>query len=685
LLTNLDVSNATATVPPLTRELVQVYSEPLPVPITDDGEDAVFDASRRVVVVSFTDWKPHGSASQQTQALLASNWVHTVVERRMSCLVVLCETKAPVVGPPSEVGTRLVAGPSPAEDGAASSSHLGCGLAWSDLPACVTNPRVGRWYMVAQMLSWGFDVFSTDPDVSMLRNPLPYFSALIMNHPAVDVFTSSDSNNGVYTHGGGGDEKPKGGINSPDGTFFSSVTRVTWNDSYSMGSTTTRWAASFPQLPITGGYVYRNELRGHDSMGVDHFLAALRSGSYDIGLESPGNCQPHQYNSGCMYWRATPRASKLIAKWTENLDTINTNPTADDQVPINVVAKTGAQHCAPGGVGSASSEPCGNDRLLNSVGGGTACLGLLNLVQFANGFVYTTSRAHEQHGVTPYVLHATYAGDKVLKLREEGLLHDPPDWYDGGTLFLTYDVDLPLKFFANDTLKGADAPDGVYTWQNHWYLVQYQLQQLRAALAVAQALGRVLILPRMACTCECFFYPGKDCVIEGHRVRLPHVCPTDHWLRPGRLTQPHREPGFLDNPRVPASVGADVAVVSLCPSKEAPGCDDAETTPLGARRGITVREAMDDTALRTALAPVSSSRVLRVRNVTSLWAGFAVEADATKFNASLAHGVLGSWCCLKTHPNGENDEKVEVWKVPYSWEGEPKAVPDFEDVGKCGA
>jgi hypothetical protein len=355
-----------------------------------------------------------------------------------------------------------------------------------------------------------------------------------------------------------------------------------------------------------------------------------------------------------------------------------------------VVAKRGARHCAQGEFGgAAAAAACDGDRLLNAVAGGTACLGILNLVQFANGFVFTTSRAHEQHGVDPYLFHATYAGDKVLKLREEGQFFDSPDWYDGGHKFLVYDVDLPPRFFANDTT--IDPPDGFYTWRNHWFLVQHQLAQLRAALAIAQATSRVLVLPRMACTCECFFYPGKDCVIEGHRVRLPHVCPTDHWLRPGRLTQPHREPGFLDNPRVPPTVRDDIAVVAPCETGNKKKCKaDLEaasgSAPSPSYKPVFLDAPLDDAALRDALPEsVSAARVLRLHNVTALWAGFAAERDAKAFNESLATGVLGSWCCLKKHPEGKDVANVEVWKVPYAWEGVPEAVPDYADVGKCGA
>ncbi len=53
---------------------------------------------------------------------------------------------------------------------------------------------------------------------------------------------------------------------------------------------------------------------------------------------------------------------------------------------------------------------------------------VLNLPQFANGFVYAGSRAHEQYGVVPFVFHATYTNDKVMKLQEEGFFRNDPSY-----------------------------------------------------------------------------------------------------------------------------------------------------------------------------------------------------------------------------------------------------------------
>lgn len=55
---------------------------------------------------------------------------------------------------------------------------------------------------------------------------------------------------------------------------------------------------------------------------------------------------------------------------------------------------------------------------------------------------------------------------------------------------------------------------------------------------------------------ECFYYRGLNCTIEGHRLHLPYLCPTDHVLWGGGkgLKVPFLEPGFMvrraitDNP-----------------------------------------------------------------------------------------------------------------------------------------
>ena len=95
----------------------------------------------------------------------------------------------------------------------------------------------------------------------------------------------------------------------------------------------------------------------------------------------------------------------------------------DDQLPANLVMKNRSSHCPMwngqrgsglfSGAFEAHGGRCGGDEMLSIVADGAGCVGILNVVQFANGFIFTTQRSHEQHGVRPYTLHATYAGDKA--------------------------------------------------------------------------------------------------------------------------------------------------------------------------------------------------------------------------------------------------------------------------------
>jgi hypothetical protein len=673
LRSNLPADEPGAPLPPLSAELLAAYSNPVP------GQ------ARRAVVVTFTDYKPRSdAAAHAAQARMLLSWVRIAAALNISCLVGICESVNPL-----RSGIAALAD----EDS--------CGFFHAPRPECVVNPRVGRWYYVADVAAFGFDTLSTDPDVALLRNPMAYFGTLFAAHPALDVLASSDANNGIYAHAAGtrGTGEGAGGVVARGGGAYVHAlvpsAEPLGRDALD-AAPQTRWAASFPALSaLPQGYVRRPEFRYRDeALGAEALTAALRTSRFELGLEDPANCVPHQFNSGMMLWRATPGAAELLSRWLLLLDETATQAVADDQLPINVVMKNASRHCAsmPPSAEVAAALPgaCGGDGMLNAVAGGAGCLGLLNLVQWANGFVFSTARAHETHGARPFALHATYAGDKLMKLREEGLMRDEAAYYDDNKeLFLSYEVLLPAEAFFHSPLD-ADAPDGAYTWQAHWALMRHQLAQFRAALAIATALGRTLVLPRVACACECFFFPGKDCVIEGHRVRLPHVCPTDHWLRPGRLQQAHREPGFLDNPRMPASVTSSRAVFAACTPDDGPDCvagTRASAAAIGAAN-VTVRVlgASTDTALVAALAPLASARVLHLAGgAPALFSRFAdAHADA-RFNASL-FGILSAWCCLKTHPDGGAHPGVEVWKVPYKFEGEPELVDGAtQDVGKCGA
>ena len=91
----------------------------------------------------------------------------------------------------------------------------------------------------------------------------------------------------------------------------------------------------------------------------------------------------------------------------------------------------------------------------------------------------------------------------------------------------------------------------------HFALVHHQLTQIRNALALAQELGRILILPRLVCGLDRWWAPHSG-IIPGSAARLPLLeCPADHVIDLERMGKPEtvlREAGFLCNPRTPLAV-----------------------------------------------------------------------------------------------------------------------------------
>ena len=56
--------------------------------------------------------------------------------------------------------------------------------------------------------------------------------------------------------------------------------------------------------------------------------------------------------------------------------------------------------------------------------------------------------------------------------------------------------------------------------EQHFALVNHQLRQMRNAFALAQKLGRVLILPRLVCGLDRWWAPHSG-IIPGSAAKLP--------------------------------------------------------------------------------------------------------------------------------------------------------------------
>ena len=138
----------------------------------------------------------------------------------------------------------------------------------------------------------------------------------------------------------------------------------------------------------------------------------------------------------------------------------------------------------------------------------------------------------------PHQVHTTFqyggAPGKRHRLREAMLWLDPPSHYTPAAGVLTYTPDVP------DALV---APLGGMSAAGHVELMRHQLYQLRAALLLAFALGRVLVLPSLVCGFDKYWAPiTAEGVIPGawHWALPIRRCPLDHLLNPAELREPTR-------------------------------------------------------------------------------------------------------------------------------------------------
>ncbi|KAK3263825.1 hypothetical protein CYMTET_27397, partial [Cymbomonas tetramitiformis] len=183
--------------------------------------------------------------------------------------------------------------------------------------------------------------------------------------------------------------------------------------------------------------------------------------------------------------------------------------------------------------------------------------GHVHFLQRANGHVAA------QWGL-PFVVHTTFqwggAEGKVLALKEAGLwLNVPSEYYSPDLKLLVYDNHLP------DFLKDGRARPGLLTQP---YVAAWQLHTLRDALAVAQILGRTLVLPEFMCHCDREEIWGdimradpKDgeaaCTKANTDLELPFKCGLEYYVDPQRLKDenvPYRESSFLLSEHLPQSI-----------------------------------------------------------------------------------------------------------------------------------
>ena len=218
----------------------------------------------------------------------------------------------------------------------------------------------------------------------------------------------------------------------------------------------------------------------------------------------------------------------------------------------------------------------------------------------------------------------------------------------------------------------------------HLELVDRHIVAIRNAMAVARALGRELIMPRMLCLCERAQQPWgvlPGCVKDGaSSTPLPFVCPIEYifdveeledlW-KSGYLTlRPWTMLNSSFHAQAPEAKALRAAVTTVRWHEGGPsegGLSLEGGSVLRLPRGLT------DVGWRAALADQSDAPVLHLESAHegAVFAGFEDDQEGAVFESKIrSHVVPGTrrfsatWCCTTTHYQAGTILYKRPWALP---------------------
>lgn len=358
------------------------------------------------------------------------------------------------------------------------------------------------------------------------------------------------------------------------------------------------------------------------------------------------------YNIGIFHWRPTESAKKLAREWKDML-------LADDKI----WDQNGFNDIVRKQMGPSVD---GDSGLVYAFDGNLK-LGVLPASIFCSGHTYFVQAMYQQLRLEPYAVHTTfqYAGTegKRHRLREAMVFYDPPEYYDAPGGFISFKPSIPKSMLL----------DGEHNLETHFSLINYQIKQVRTALAIASLLKRTLVMPPLWCRLDrlWFAHPG---VLVGSMTRQPFLCPLDHVFEVNSMLkeQPEEEFGpainfreysFLDNPLLPRHVKESRLDVQLC-QEGAEGCGVSNKT---SRPGILrFPKRSNEDMFKTTFSSFKDVKVIQFSSMQDAFVGFTDKRREEKFRNRVKRYV-GIWCCVENHDPGHIyydmywDEKSD-WK-----------------------
>ena len=368
-------------------------------------------------------------------------------------------------------------------------------------------------------------------------------------------------------------------------------------------------------------------------------------------------------------------------------------------------------------------------------GSGTRRIAALPATSICSGHVY-----HVVQAVSPAecaVLHLTFVeagvAGKNWRLREAGLFPVGPEISapstasprppsstggaaeasasDGGPprRFLSFDAPVPVGAvpparhpllppgarIPNETRGQGWSVDTAIQWsprlKAHLELIDRFFVALRNAMAVAKALNRALILPRIQCLCERAQSPWgilPSCVKDGASTPMPFVCPLEYLLDLEELEgmwhtkylqlHPWTLRDADKHPSVAQEINQHATTIRWStPPVGGSEADASAPTEGGDHAGastVRIKPGLSDVGWRQAVAQagVDSARLLHLESADgAVFGGFEAEAAATEFDRRIRAHVIpgarrfgGTWCCTTTHYQAGTILYKRPWRLP---------------------
>lgn len=363
------------------------------------------------------------------------------------------------------------------------------------------------------------------------------------------------------------------------------------------------------------------------------------------------------YNIGIFFWRPTAVAKELAKEW---LQLLLSDDLIWDQNGFNDLAK------------NKTGPSVGEDGLFWSYRQNLK-MGILPVSLFCSGHTYFIQELYKKLDLVPYAVHTTFqfggTEGKRHRLREAKLFYDPPEYFDTPGGYILFKTSIP-----NSLLYG-----GQHTVQSHFDLVNYQLIQIRTALAVASALNRTLIMPCVWARFDRIWY-GHPGILFGTKTSQPLLVPLDHVFEVNRMVNvlPEAEYGpqigireysFLDNPLLDNKVKRSVLKVKLC-TRNSTDCSPTNKASSGV---FKLPQNSTDEELTANLGVFNKYKILEFTTASDVFGGFT----DTERGKKLKHRIksyTGIWCCVMDKIPGHIWYDI-YWDEKPNWKPLPPATP----------